>query len=64
MYTFAVKCHYSVRRYDSTDLYFLDCVEKKEAILNALELLEEDENIERVAIIKLPEDEKIAEIKK
>lgn len=63
MYTFAVKCHYRVRRYDSTDLYFLDC-DKKEAILNALELLEEDENIERVAIIKLPEDKKIAEIKK
>lgn len=61
MYTFAIKCHYSVRRYDSTDLYFLEC-DKKEALINALDILEKDKNIERVAVIELPRDVKVAEI--
>ena len=60
-YTFAIKCYYKKRQYDSTDLLFTDG-SKKEAIIEALEMLEKDKNITRVTVHELKTDTKIAEI--
>lgn len=60
-YTYAIKCHYTVRRYDATDLWFTDG-SKKAAIIEALEVLEKDENISSIAVIELKRDTKVAEI--
>lgn len=60
-YTYAIKCHYKVRRYDSTDLWFTDR-SKKEAIIEGVEFLENDDNIVKITVHDLATDTRIAEI--